>query len=442
MTDRALDPRTARLSPLDRLAARSNWSGLRVLAWFVMSFIALALTWSFFAQLEQVSVAQGEVQPQSKLKVIQHLEGGMIQRLFVKEGDVVKKDDPLVQLELAVSNINKEELQVRLDALGLQRARLQSEAFGRPLQFPEQEAKRRPDLVRSERETFDARTREFNSVVSGLNEQVRQRELAVAEYQATRKSKQADLALSRERLDISEKLLKDSLTPRVEHLRQQSEVEKLDGELNTLEQSIPRAVAALGEAREKAREERAKFARRAQEELQQVEVNYARTVELLSEASDQRKRTLITSPIDGVVKNMQFVTIGGVVKPGEAIMQIVPSGDKLVIEAKLNPTDRGYVEVGQPAKVKISTYDFVRYGTLDGTVTLISADSNLDTAKGEPYFRVVVETDKGYLGDDPMTLQITPGMQATVDIQTGKRSVAFYLMKPVLKLKNEAFRER
>jgi adhesin transport system membrane fusion protein len=431
-----------RLSPLDRIAARSNWSGTRILAWFVMGFIAILIGWSFFAQLEQVSVAQGEVKPQSKLKVIQHLEGGLIQKLYVQEGDAVKEGDPLLQLELAVTSINKDEIQVRIDALALQRARLQSEAFGKPLQFPAEEAKRRPELVRTERETFEARTREFNSVIGGLNEQVRQRELAVAEYQATRKAKVADLALARERLDISEKLLKDALTPRVEHLRQQSEVEKLDGELMTLEQSIPRAVAALGEAREKAREERAKFARRAQEELQQVEVNYARTVELLSEATDQRKRTLITSPIDGVVKNMRFVTIGGVVRPGDPIMEIVPSNDQLVIEAKLNPTDRGYVEVGQSAKVKITTYDFVRYGTLDGKVTLISADSNTDTAKGEPYFRVIVETDKSYLGDDPKTLQITPGMQATVDIHTGQRSVAFYLMKPVLKLKNEAFRER
>jgi adhesin transport system membrane fusion protein len=435
------DTTLERLSPLDRIAARSNWSGTRILAWFVMAFIAILVGWSFFAQLEQVSVAQGEVKPQSKLKVIQHLEGGLIQRLFVQEGDIVKEGDPLLQLELAITNINKEEIQVRLDALVLQRARLQSEAFARPLQFPEAEAKRRPDLVRTERETFEARTREFSSVIGGVNEQLRQRELAVAEYQATRKAKHADLALSRERLAISEKLLKDSLTPRVEHLRQQSEVEKLDGELMTLEQSIPRAVAALGEAREKAREERAKFARRAQEELQQVEVNYARTVELLSEATDQRKRTLITSPIDGVVKNMRFVTLGGVVKPGDPIMEIVPTGDQLVIEAKLNPTDRGYVEVGQAAKVKITTYDFVRYGTLEGKVTLISADSNSDP-KGELYFRVIVETDKSYLGDDPKTLQITPGMQATVDIHTGQRSVAFYLMKPVLKLKNEAFRER
>jgi adhesin transport system membrane fusion protein len=434
--------RDAAQSPLDKIAARSTWSGTRVLAWLIMVLLASALAWTFYAHLEQVSVAEGEVVPQSKLKVIQHLEGGLIQKLFVQEGDTVKEGMPLVQLDLAVTSINKDEIQVRLDALALQRARLQSEAFSKPLAFPEEEAKRRPELVRSERETFEARTREFSSVQNGLNEQIRQKELSVAEFQASRKSKDADLQLARERLSISEKLLKDQLTPKVEHLRAQSEVEKLDGELNTLNQSIPRAQAALSEVREKLREERAKFQRRAQEELQQVEVNHARTVELLSEATDQRKRTLITSPIDGVVKNMRFVTVGGVVKPGEAIMEIVPTGDRLVIEAKLKPTDRGYVEVGQPARVKISTYDFIRYGALEGKVTLIAADANNEQRTGEPYFRVIVETEKGYLGDDPKTLQITPGMQATVDIQTGRRSVAFYLTKPVLKLKNEAFRER
>jgi membrane fusion protein, adhesin transport system len=437
MADTTLAP----VSPLDRIAARSNWSGVRILSWIIMGFLATAVGWSFFAQLEQVSVASGEVKPESKLKTIQHLEGGLIQRLYVQEGDVVKEGDPLVQLELAVTGINKDELQVRIDSLKLQRARLQSEAFSTPLQFPETEASRRPDLLRTERETYDAHTREINSVIGGLNDQIRQRELAVAELETNRKSKRADQALLRERLDISQKLLKDNLTPRVEHLRLQSEAERLDGELMALEQSIPRASAALSETREKAREERAKFQRRAQDELQQVEVNYARTVELLNEATDQRKRTLITSPIDGVVKNMRFTTLGGVVKAGEPIMEIVPSGDQLVIEAKLSPTDRGYVAVGQSARVKISTYDFVRYGALEGKVTMIAADSNVDQ-KGEAYFRVIVETEKSYLGDDPKTLLITPGMQATVDIQTGKRSVAFYLMKPVFKLRNEAFRER
>ncbi len=432
---------TDTMSPLDRLAARSNWSGAAIVAWLVMAFLTLAVRWSFYAELEQVSGATGEVKPQSKIKVIQHLEGGLIQKLFVQEGDIVTEGAPLIQLELAVTSINRDEIQVRLDALALQRARLQSEALSKALSFPPAEGARRPELVRTEREAFDARNREFTSVVNSLTEQIRQREHAVAELEATRRSKRADLVLTKERLDISSGLLKDNLTPRTEHLRLASEAERLEGDILAMDQQVPRASAALAEAREKAREEKLKFQRRAYEELQQVEINYARTTELLSEAADQRRRTLIASPIEGIVKNMRFTTLGGVVKPGEPIMEIVPSNDQLVIEAKLNPTDRGYVEVGQAARVKISTYDFVRYGSLEGKVTLIAADANNDQ-KGEPYFRVIVETDKSYLGDDPKTLQITPGMQATVDIHTGARSVAFYMVKPVLKLKNEAFRER
>ena len=167
----------------------------------------------------------------------------------------------------------------------------------------------------------------------------------------------------------------------------------------------------------------------------------ARVNELLNRASDQERRAVIRSPIDGVVKNMRYHTIGGVVKPGEPIMEIVPISDRLVIEAQLNPVDRGYVQEGQRAVVKISTYDFVRYGSLDGVVARIGASTNTDPA-GQPYYQVVVRTNKTYLGDQQGLLPITPGMQATVDIHTGTRSVLNYFIKPVLKLRNEAFRER
>ncbi len=139
---------------------------------------------------------------------------------------------------------------------------------------------------------------------------------------------------------------------------------------------------------------------------------------------------------------MRFHTIGGVVRPGEPIMEIVPVGDELVIEARLSPVDRGYVQAGQKAVVKISTYDFVRYGALDGVVERIGADTNTDTATGQPYYVVIVRTAKTFLGETAGELPITPGMQATVDIHTGSRSVLSYLVKPVLKLRHEAFRER
>ena len=185
---------------------------------------------------------------------------------------------------------------------------------------------------------------------------------------------------------------------------------------------------------------RIRFRREAREETGRVEQGIARLQELLAEATEQGVRAEIKSPIEGVVKNMRYNTIGGGVSPGEAIMEIVPTGDKLVVEAKLNPTDRGYVEEGQRAVVKVTTYDFVRYGGLDGAVLHVAPDSTTDQ-DGAPYFRVIVETDKTYLGEEGQ-LPITPGMQATVDIHTGEKSVMDYLIKPALKLRHEAFRER
>ncbi|MBL4720707.1 MAG: HlyD family type I secretion periplasmic adaptor subunit, partial [Alphaproteobacteria bacterium] len=201
------------------------------------------------------------------------------------------------------------------------------------------------------------------------------------------------------------------------------------------------ARAALADAVARQDEERERFITRSVEQLNTVELQYARVRELLNQASDQELRTEIRSPINGVVKNMRHNTIGGVVRPGEPLMEIVPADGKLVIEAQLNPVDRGYVQKGQRAIVKISTYDFVRYGGLEGVVSRIGADTNV-TPAGDSYYEVIVETEKSYLGEQKGVLPISPGMQATVDIHTGTRSVLNYLIKPVLKLRHEAFRER
>ena len=163
--------------------------------------------------------------------------------------------------------------------------------------------------------------------------------------------------------------------------------------------------------------------------------------ELLTRATEVGSRSEIKSPINGIVKNLKFTTIGGVVRPGDPIMEIVPTGEQLVIQSQLSPTDRGYVTEGQSAMVKISTYDFARYGGLNGTVIQVAPGTSQDE-KGNPFFRVIVQTDKNYLGESEGSLPIVPGMQATVEIHTGKKSVMEYLIKPVLKLKEEAFRER
>ena len=428
-------------SPLDELLIKRPMPSLRVAAWPIMILITVVLTWANFAKLDEVSVAMGKVVPLGKTKVVQHLEGGIVQEIYVSEGDTVSTGQPLLLLDLASGGTNREELQVRLDSELAARSRLQAEAEGRKLKFPRSLESRQPALVEAQRQAHDARQRELKASISVLKEQIKQRELDVKELLAKKKALERNYSLARERLSMSASLLAEGLTARIEHLKLEAEVEDLDGELKGLVPAIPRSQAAVEEAKKRVSESEEGFRREAREELNKVEQSIARIQELITEAERQGSRSEIKSPINGIVQKMVVNTVGGVVKPGEPILEIVPTGDKLVVEARLNPTERGFIVEGQPAVVKISTYDFVRYGGLDGMVISVAPDASTDE-NGAPYFRVVVQTEKTYLGQREGLLPITPGMEATVDIHTGRKSVMDYLIKPVLKLKDEAFRER
>ena len=406
-----------------------------------MSLLGLFLLWAGFARLDEVAIAPGEVVPQGRIKTIQHLEGGIIDEIFVREGDTVREGTPLVQLDLADTVTNMEELQVRLDGLTIRKAHLEAEANDSELLFPDYLPSEVENVVRAEREAYEARKRELVSTRAVLEGQVTQRAQDVREVEARLNAVRTNLELAKERLRMSADLLTDKLQSPMEHLQIQSEVESLEGEIATLNEALPRARAALAEAQERVLELGMRFAREAREQLGETEINISRTRELLATAADQQTRTTIRSPINGVVKNMRYTTIGGVVRPGEPILDIVPSEDTLVIEARLNPMDRGFVQEGQSATVKIDTYDFVRYGGIDGEVISVAPDSTIPE-NAPPYFKVVIETAEPWLGDKEDGYLISPGMGATVDIHTGTKSVMDYMIKPVLKLKHEAFRER
>ncbi|MBF0248877.1 MAG: HlyD family type I secretion periplasmic adaptor subunit [Alphaproteobacteria bacterium] len=429
-------------SPLDRLLVEHPVPTWRKAAWPVMGLIAFFVIWSNFAKLDEVSVTQGEVIPLGKSKVIQHLEGGIIQELNVKEGDLVTAGQSLMLLDLGSGGTNIQELQIRLDSELLSRARLEAEANDLPTpQFPEELLLRQPEQVAAQTQAFEARNRQLVAGLAVLGELVKQRKLEVQELEAKMRATQNNLNLIRERFTISENLLKEGLTSRVDHLQLSAEVENLQGELTSVQASIPRARAAVSEAERRLQEDEVRFRREARDELNKTEQTISRLAELLKKAQEQGVRADIKSPIDGIVINLVFTTTGNVVKPGEPIMEIVPTGENLVVESRLKPTDRGYVAVGQSALIKISTYDYARYGGLDGEVIQVAADTSTDE-DGMPYFRVVVQPEKSYLGQHEGFLPIMPGMEATVDIKTGQKTVMDYLIKPVLKLRDEAFRER
>lgn len=430
------------MGPLDQLLETHPIPTWRKFAWVIMFLLAGGVGWSFFATLDEVTIAEGTVVPKGDLKVVQHLEGGIISVINVREGAVVKEGEVLVQLDVRSSGLKKEEIEVSLDRQLALKARLEAEAAGTEPKWPEIVIKRRASFVQDQRRTFKDRQTELQSTLRVTDQQIKQKELAVTELKTKQKSTIRNLGLAKQRLADSADLLAQQLVPKVEHLKLEAEVEDLESEKAQMVSTIPRTQAEVNEAKERRTETLDRFRREAQEQLGEVGETVAKLDEELKAASERGARLDIKSPIDGTVKNMRYSTIGGVVKGGEPIMEIVPSNAQLIIDAKLNPTDIGFVAKGDPARVKVSTYDFVRYGALDGKVTLIAADATEGEGDEEPYFQIQVETDKSYLGKVAGQNEITAGMQATVDIHTGKRTVIDFLIRPVLKTARNFGRER
>lgn len=360
---------------------------------------------------------------------------------MVAEGDSVRAGDALLRLELDAERSNPEELLARLDGLMLARAPWAAEIDGTNPAIDEGTASRRPADARRVIQTYEARQTEIKSAIDVANKRVRQRGLAIETIETRRRAVLNDLALAEENLAIATQAANSGLATRTEELELRREVEQLLGEIDTLAAEVRQARADCEEASARLTEIRNRYAAEATERLGEIDRDIASIRETLSSAQEQTLRTSIRTPIDGIVKKMRYHTIGGVVRPGEAIMEIVPARDDLVIEARLHPRDRGYVSLGQEATVKITTYDFTRYGTLDGHLTLIGADAE-DNEDGEPYFRLVVQSDKPYLGSAANPLRISPGMEAEVNIHTGTRTVLEYFLRPLLRLRHDAFRER
>jgi adhesin transport system membrane fusion protein len=428
---------------LDALIATPPSSATQWLARFVMVLLAAFLLWASFAHLEEVAVAEGEVAPVEKIQAIQHLEGGIIEEILAFEGDIVEKGQSLIKLNVSAFTANREELEITLQSLLIKKERLTREAEGKDtLDLSDATKHFRPALITAETQVFNGRKQELASRLTLLKEQKQQRELDVRQLETERNSVSRNLDLLRQKLKISTDLIKDKLTTQLDHLQLKGEVQELEGRLKIINVSIPRAEAALAEAEERLRNEQLIFSNDALKELNDVEAEIARTQEMLGRATDQVSRTTIISPINGIIKSLKTRTIGGVVQPGEVIMEIVPSSANLLIEARLNPRDIGFVKRGQDALVKFLTYDYARYGGLHGKVVSVSADSHTDQNTGETYFLVKVRTDRNYLGNEATSFPITTGMQATTEIHTGSKTVMEYILKPVVKISHESFRER
>lgn len=414
---------------------------VRLTIWGLVAFVLFLVLWAHFAIVDEVTRGEGKAIPSSRLQKIQNLEGGIVAELFVREGQIVEAGDPLLRLDDTRFASNVGETEADRLALAARVERLSAEVEGRDLAMPENVLRDAPNLADSERALFESRREQLRAEIGGLEEQLAQRRQEVREMSSKQEQFRSSLALLRKEIAMSEPLVSSGAISPVEVLRlKRAEVESR-GQLDATTLALPRAHAAIKEIESKIGETRGRFRSEALTQLNEARTELSKLKSTGKALEDRVRRTLVTSPVRGVVQQMLVSTIGGVIQPGSDIVEIVPLDDTLLVEAKVRPQDIAFLHPGQEAMVKFSAYDFTVYGGLKAELEHISADSITDE-DGNSFFLIHLRTDKSHLGSDEKPLLIIPGMMASVDIITGHKSVLSYLLKPIIRAKAEALRER
>ncbi len=400
------------------------------------------IVWAALGTLDIVSIATGEVVPSSQVKTIQHLEGGIVNSILVREGDSVKEGQSLVVLEPTSSDADVGELQVRLTSLKVQIARLEAQLKGaKAPNYADELVRQYPVLIRQSRERFTIQKRRQESEILKQEKSILLRRHAINETQQRIKGHRNSLGLLQEQVIISEQLLKDNLTNRYKHLDLLKEQGRLNGELQEARAALVSAQASLAEAQAGLVALKSVFDDDTKKELDEAQLTYDELKQRIRKFEDNLARTTLRSPVNGLVKSIYVATIGGVVKAGEPVVDIVPQGDKLVVEAQLATQDIGFVQNGQLAKVTLASADAQRFGSLEGKVVAVSPDTLL-TPEGTPFYKVRIETNLDHFQRGEERHNLFPGMQVIANIQTGTRTVFQYLFQPFIDSMDDAMRER
>tara|TARA_R110000868_G_scaffold147563_2_gene369088 strand:- start:37 stop:1464 length:1428 start_codon:yes stop_codon:yes gene_type:complete len=409
---------------------------------FIVGFFVFFLLWANFASLDEVTRGDGKVIPSSEIQVIQNLEGGIVEEFLVKEGDIVKAGQVLLRLRDVSAASDYGANRARFFGLLATSTRLQAEAENLDsFEFPDEIKKNAPSSVREELESFTAGRRQVKQQISVLEQQLAQRKQEILELKTREKDLARVLALSREEKSMIAPLVERGSAPRIELVQLERGIQEKVTELNGVLQSMPRADLAVKEVEERISEITQTARSAAQQQLSEITIEMDTIKQTLTALEDRKVRTEIKSPVNGEVKDLKINTVGGVVQPGSDILEIVPHDDQLLVEARIRPGDIAFLHPQQAAIVKITAYDYSIYGGLEAEVIDISADTIMDE-QGESFYRVRIRTNQTELKRKGEVLPIIPGMVASVDILTGKKTVMDYILKPFVKTLDRAMRER
>ncbi len=356
-----------------------------------VAFIACAVLWAYLANIDEVTRADGKVIPSQHVQIVQNLEGGIVKKILVREGEIVDKGQILMTISDVRFSSDYRESLLEKYSLSAKIQRLIAETQNKPFKPSASLIKEAPDLIQNEILLFKTRNKEM-------------------EILNMRRS------LLNKELEMTKPLVKEGAVSEVEVLRLEQSLGEIDGTIITAERTTI-------------------------DELTEAKRELSKVKQQNQTLKDRLERTTVRSPVKGIIKQIYVTTIGGVIQPGMSLMEVVPLDDTLLIEAKVRPSDIGFLHPGQDVMVKITAYDFSIYGGLKGNIEHISADTT-ENEEGDSFYEVWVRTQKNFLGSQKGPLRIIPGMTSTVDVLTGEKSVLDYIMKPILKAKNRALRER
>lgn len=407
-------------------------------AMFVLFSATAGLAFLLWAKLSSVDVivrTEGRIVPAGKSQIVQHLEGGIVRNILVHEGEVVKAGQPLMDLSDIQARSNLDQGQSRLFSLQGREARLMAESSGTSsINFPK--GLNDENVRNAEIAAFQARRARVSEEVQVLRDQSAQKRGEITESESRRKNLLSELDVAKQQYQVIEGLNKENAASHLELLDSQSRVQRLTSQIAEAESTIPRLRASMAEIESRISEVWAKYRAEASSELTQVRADLEKSNLEKTTNVDRLDRNQVRAPVSGFINRLVVTTVGGVVRPGEVLMEITPDDKGVLIEARAKPNDRANLRSGLSARVRIGAYDYATYGTLGGEVVEVSADTLVDEREGR-YYRVIVKANT----ESTQKIVIVPGMTAVADIVVGKRTVLSYLLSPLLRFRDGAFRD-
>lgn len=416
-----------------------NARGARSLVWLSLLAVAGLLTWAYFASIDEIVRGNGKVVPSQQVQVVQSMDGGVVQEILVRPGMAVEEGEVLLRIDPTRYSSSLGENRAERLSLEAKAARLLALSSGQPFEAPASVLEEAPQIADMEHRIWATRRDELDAIIRQAEDQLRQREEELRETQANRDQAATSCGLTSRELQVTRPLLKSGAVSEVDILRLQRDVARYCGESKAADAQIDRLLAAIEEARGKRVEAELNVRNEAASQLADTRARLATLRETQVALDDRVKLAEVRSPVRGTVNTMKTNTVGGVVQPGDEILDVVPADDSLLLETRVHPRDIAFLYPGQSAEVKFTAYDFTVYGGMHGRVEQISADTITDE-KGDSYYIARVRTEAAQLEKGMMA--IIPGMQADVHILTGKRTVLQFLLKPILRARSNAFTER